>query len=43
MLYQLLPLLNKPQKDVNVDFILGLPRTHRGHDSILMVVHFLRK
>ena len=34
------PLLtpHKPWKDVNMGFVLGLPRTARGHDFILVVV-----
>ena len=37
-LYTLLPIPHEPGKDVSMDFILGLTRTARGHDFILVVV-----
>lgn len=37
-LYITLPITHNPWKDVNVDFILGLPRTAHGHGFILVVV-----
>jgi hypothetical protein len=42
-LLQPLPILEKKWEVITMDFIIGLPKTNKQHDSIMVVVEKLTK
>ena len=42
-LLQLLPILGWKWEEISMDFIIGLPMTQQGHDSIWVIVDRLTK
>lgn len=41
--YTHFPILTTVWEDLSTDFIIGLPKTERGHDAMMVVVDRFRK
>ena len=39
-MYTPFPVLEKSSEDVSMDFVLGLPRTQRKHDQMMVIVEW---